>query len=179
MSKHGENKIILRALEPFDLEILYQWENDQEIWRVSNTLVPYSRHILQKYIEEAHRDIYETKQLRLIIDSTDSEKNQISVGAIDLFDFDPLHCRAGIGILIAEKKYRNKGFAGLALNEIIKYSFEILQLHQLYSNITVDNTASIRVFQKSGFTLSGIKKDWVKNKNGFIDEAIYQLINIL
>jgi diamine N-acetyltransferase len=176
--KQERNKIILRALEPYDLEILYRWENDQEIWKVSNTLAPFSNYILQKYIEDSHRDIYETKQLRLMIDTVDPDKNQISVGMIDLFDFDPFHNRAGIGILIGEKAKRNTGLASLALTEIKKYAFEILHLHQIYANITPDNTASLKVFKKAGFVSCGIKKDWIKIKGGYIDEFIYQLINL-
>jgi len=177
LNKQNGNRVILRALEPADLEILYDWENDREIWRVSNTLVPFSRYILQKYIENSHLDIYETKQLRLMIDLVDSNEKQITIGAVDLFDFDPYHMRAGIGILIGEKKLRNKGLAIASLSEIIKYSFEILQLHQLYANITIDNKISQHIFQKAGFTFTGIKKDWIKIPGGYINENFYQLIN--
>ena len=38
--------IQLRALEPSDLEVLYQWENDINIWKVSQTLAPFSKHVL-------------------------------------------------------------------------------------------------------------------------------------
>ena len=172
------NKIELRALEPEDLEILYQWENDQEVWKVSNTIVPFSRHILQKYIENAHLDIYQTKQLRLMIDYLAEDNSRITLGAVDLFDFDPFHLRAGIGILIGETENRNKGFASLALTEIIRYSFKVLQLHQIYANITLDNKPSISLFEKLGFVLSGVKKDWIKTPDGFLDEATYQLLNI-
>ncbi|MFW5831234.1 MAG: GNAT family N-acetyltransferase, partial [Prolixibacteraceae bacterium] len=63
--KYG--KISLRPLEPEDIDLLYQWENNMEIWEVSNTKAPFSRHILAMYIKESARGIYETKQLRLII----------------------------------------------------------------------------------------------------------------
>jgi diamine N-acetyltransferase len=176
-TRQEENKIVLRALEPDDLEILYKWENDRDIWKVSNTIVPFSRYILQQYIENAHLDIYQTKQLRLMIDLIDKENKCFTVGAIDLFDFDPFHLRAGIGILIGNKGYRNKGFAKQALSEIIKYAFKVLQLHQLYANITVDNEVSLYVFKNSGFILCGVKKDWVKIPDGYLDEATYQLLN--
>ena len=39
----NEAAIILRALEPEDVELLYTWENDHLIWQVSNTLIPFSR----------------------------------------------------------------------------------------------------------------------------------------
>lgn len=171
------NRITLRALEPDDIEILYKWENDRDIWRVSNTIVPFSRYILQKYIENSHLDIYQTRQLRLMIDYMDKDNKKLTVGAIDLFDFDPYHLRAGIGILIGDKEHRNNGFALQALTEIKKYSFEVLQLHQLFANITVDNKISIHVFEKSGFVLCATKRDWIKIPDGFLDEAIYQLIN--
>ncbi len=141
-----ENNIIkLRALEPSDIDLLYKWENDISVWRVSNTLAPFSKYIIKQYIENSHFDIYQTKQLRLIIDLKSGEE-LIPIGCIDLFDFEPFHNRAGIGILIADSEYRGKSYASEALDLLIKYSFEILNLHQLYCNITVDNEASLKLF---------------------------------
>ncbi len=62
------DKIILRALEPADADLLYQWENQMELWSVSNTLTPFSRHQIITYINQISLDIYQTKQLRLMID---------------------------------------------------------------------------------------------------------------
>ena len=170
----------LRALEPSDLDLLYSWENNMEIWNVSNTITPFSKYILNKYIESSHQDIYEAKQLRLIIEA----KNQSSlmfhpVGAIDLFDFDPFHSRAGIGILIHDAEERNKGYATEALKLLVKYSFETLQLHQLYCNIAAANLASIQLFQRLGFKIVGIKEQWLKMRNGWENELMLQLINPL
>jgi diamine N-acetyltransferase len=109
--------IVLRAPEPGDVDILYQWENDREIWKVSNTLTPFSKYILEKYIENAHLDIYQVKQLRLMIDVISEDKPPLTVGAVDLFDFDAHNLRAGVGILIGNKKDRNKGYATLALKK--------------------------------------------------------------
>ena len=83
--KKGQ-QITLRALEEEDIELLYKWENDMDIWEVSNTLTPFSRYQLKKYIEQAQLDIFQTKQLRLIIDLEENEKT-LTVGLIDLFDF--------------------------------------------------------------------------------------------
>ncbi|MFV0378234.1 MAG: GNAT family N-acetyltransferase [Mangrovibacterium sp.] len=163
-------KISLRPLEPEDLELLYQWENDSRVWPVSNTLSPFSRFVLRQYIEESHRDIYETKQLRLII-QTESGK---AVGAIDLFDFEPYHQRAGIGILIYAETDRQQGYASDALKAMCRYGTEILGLHQLYANIGANNPVSVSLFEKCGFQLSGTKKDWLKTKNGRTDELFYQ-----
>jgi len=112
-----ENKDIkLRALEPSDIEILYKWENDEDSWEVSNTNAPFSRYILQKYLDNAYRDIYENKELRLVIASKEDDE---AVGLIDLFDFDPFHSRAGVGILVAEKEHRRLGYGKQALECLV------------------------------------------------------------
>lgn len=168
--------IILRALEPSDVDLLFRWENDRSIWKVSNTITPFSRFILEQYIESSHQDIYHNKQLRLMIDMAENGKKYQTVGAVDLFDFDPLHLRAGVGILIYDDKLRNRGIATAALNELIKYCSDILHLHQLYCNIAADNEASMKLFKNAGFRLAGIKKDWIRKDDGFKDEALLQLI---
>ncbi|HBS88782.1 MAG: GNAT family N-acetyltransferase [Bacteroidetes bacterium GWF2_38_335] len=168
-------KIKLRALEPGDLDLLYSWENNTDVWKVSNTLTPFSMFTLKQFIESAGQDIYQTKQLRLVIVTV--EKKSKPVGCIDIFDFDPHHGRAGIGILIASENDRGKGFASDALDATIDYAFEILHLHQLYCNITEDNKTSIALFKKKGFKKTGSKTDWIKTGSGYLDEFTFQLLN--
>ncbi|NOZ45420.1 MAG: GNAT family N-acetyltransferase [Chlorobi bacterium] len=170
-----DGKIVyLRPLEPVDIDLLYKWENNSEIWHLSNTLVPFSRHIIKQYIESSVHDIYTTKQLRLIIEQKPDNK---PVGAIDIFDFSPYHLRAGIGILIAEQNARKKGFANEALQIVIKYSFSLLNLKQLYCNIEPDNVDSLYLFQNNGFEVTGTKKSWLKSNTDWKDELFLQLIN--
>jgi len=166
-------KIHLRALEPEDLDFLYTIENNESFWEVSSTQTPFSRFILEQYIVNSHQDIFEAKQLRLII--VDNITN-ISVGMIDLFEFNPLHKRAGIGILIIESE-QHKGFASEAIELLINYSFNQLNLHQLFANITVDNTKSLELFKKLNFKKIGIKKEWIFSQRDFKDEVLFQLIN--
>ncbi|PZX20703.1 diamine N-acetyltransferase [Breznakibacter xylanolyticus] len=169
------NDISLRAVEPSDVQTMYQWENQMELWTVGNTLTPFSKAVLEKYVKHATLDIYQTKQLRLMIDARENE-SMVTIGMIDLFDFDPYHSRAGVGILI-NQKHRNKGYAGIALTLFIDYCFSHLGLHQLYCHINADNEPSQRLFESHGFVQTGIRKDWRKIKNGYIDELVYQRIN--
>ena len=173
MTLKGQN-IYLRALEPEDLEFIYAIENDESVWEVSHTQTPYSRFLIRQYLENAHQDIYEAKQLRLAICLTNSSE---AIGLIDLFDFDPQHSRAGIGILIQNSSERNKGIGSEALQLLIEYAFSQLQLHQLYANIGTENEPSLQLFAKFGFQKIGIKKQWNKINNVYKDEALFQLIN--
>mgnify|MGYP001223665746 CR=1 FL=1 len=163
------DKIQLRALEPSDLETLYQWENNTNIWKVSQTITPFSKHVLTQYLANAHQDIFTAKQLRLII-----EKEDRSIGMIDLFDFVPTHQRAGVGIWIVDEGERQKGYAKEALQLIIDYAFKKLQLKQIYCNISSANKASINLFSSLDFMLVGVKKEWNRTQEGWEDELLFQ-----
>lgn len=165
--------IELRALEPEDLTFLFQMENDEKFWHVSNTQTPFSKYLLKNYIEQSHQDIYQAKQLRLIIEEKSSN---LAIGMIDLFDFDPQHKRAGVGILI-HPMHQQKGYASQALDLLVKYCFHRLGLHQLYANIASDNKVSIALFEKHLFKKIGLKKDWISSGNAFKDEILYQRIH--
>ena len=127
-----------------------------------------------QYLEQAHLDIHTAKQLRLVICCVTDNK---CLGFVDLFDFDPLNKRAGVGILIYEPESRRRGFAREALNLLIPYCFDHLGLHQLFANVGAQNQASIQLFEALGFIKSGVKRDWHWSHAGYIDELIYQKIN--
>ncbi|MEZ7902125.1 MAG: diamine N-acetyltransferase [Urechidicola sp.] len=168
----GQN-IYLRTIEPNDAQLMLKWENNSENWAVSNTLVPFSEHLILQYVNSA-QDIFETKQLRFIICVTDTDK---PIGTIDLFEYDPLNQRAGLGVLIDEVSERNKGYANEALKLMIRYSWDRLNLHGLFCNIFESNEHSIKLFQKNGFVQTGIKKDWALIKKNWENELFFQLIN--
>lgn len=165
----------LRALEPGDIDLLYEWENDTRVWHLSNTLAPFSRFALEQYVLSATDDIYATRQLRLMVDLQRNE-NPSTIGCIDLFDFDPANMRAGLGIMIIEEE-RGKGYASEALDLVIEYSFKRLRLHQLYANVIAENEASLELFKKKHFEIIGVKKEWLLKNGQWLDEYLLQLLN--
>ncbi|MCX6272034.1 MAG: GNAT family N-acetyltransferase [Bacteroidetes bacterium] len=168
--------LFLRALEPEDIDLLYRWENDFTLWHYSNTITPFSRFTLEQYVMNSNQDIFTTKQLRLMIVRKTEPGNPI--GTIDLFDFDPIHLHAGVGIMLMSD-FRKKGLALESLQILTRYAFNILHLHQLFCNITTDNEASLRLFGKSGFEITGTKKEWTRVGDIWKDEYTLQLINPL
>ncbi|MFB9054300.1 GNAT family N-acetyltransferase [Formosa undariae] len=168
----GEH-IFLRALEPEDLDFIHEVENNESIWELSNTQTPYSKYLIKQYLDDSHLDIYEVKQLRLVI--SDYENNVI--GLIDVFDFDFRNRKAGIGILITDEAKRAKGYGSEALSLLINYCFNQLQLHQVYCNISEDNEASLKLFKNQEFQIIGLKKDWNLVKGVYKNEFLLQLIN--
>lgn len=165
--------IRLRAMEPQDIEPMYRWENDPSIWQVSGTTAPFSRHALERFVEEQRFDIFQTRQQRLIIETVAEGR---IVGAIDLFELDTLNARAGIGILIYPSDARGKGYASDAIATICRYTSNVLRLHQLWCNVGTTNKASLALFRNNGFTEIGIKRDWQWTPDGYEDEILFQRI---
>ena len=161
----------LRALEPSDLELLYLWENDPEVWRVSGSCGPVSRERLQHFIEEQNYDIYATRQMRLIVES-----NGMAIGTLDIIDFDPQNMRFGIGILIYANENRRMGFARSAIEAIKEYGRTTLFVNQIWASVAEDNIASLELFRGCGFEECGRRKAWLRREGGYIDEIEFQCL---
>ncbi len=173
--KRLENGLVaLRALEPEDIELLYGWENDPKLWAVSGTTAPFSRHVLTQFIESQLQDIYQTRQMRLVIETADTLR---SIGTFDLFDFDPINARAGVGVMIYAESDMGQGYAASAIEVGVDYCFRVLGLHQLYANVAADNRPSLALFRKMGFEVVAEKKDWIRCGNSWQTEFMLTRIN--
>ena len=161
--------IHFRALEPEDLELLYRIENDDVLWRVGSTNVPYSRYVLHDYIANTRSDIYADRQLRLMIE----DDEHAVVGIIDLVSFDPRHLRAEVGIVICSDR-RRQYYATAAVQELCRYARETLHLHQLYVIIDVENQAAAQLFHNAGFQNESTLHDWLYADSGYHDAVLMQ-----
>jgi diamine N-acetyltransferase len=167
------DRILLRAVEPKDLDYLFQAENDMQIWNLSSTLIPFSRRTLKDYANSIH-DLATQKQFRYIIELSDS---RIVIGMVDLFDYDAVNARAGVGIIISEPNERNKGYALESLRLLEDYARKTLHLNQLYCSMHASNASSIKLFQKLGYIQVGVRKNWFKvNPDKWEDEIEFQLL---
>ncbi len=162
--------LMLRALEPTDLDKLYQWENDVDLWHTSATITPFSRKQLWDYIENYDGDIYRTRQLRLMI--VEVSTNQ-PIGTIDLYDFDPVNSRANVGILI-DKCYQHKGYGTSALTLLETYCHEHISLNQLVATVATDNEASLLLFRSLEYIEVGQMKWWLKRGHQYCDAILFQ-----
>lgn len=167
MSENNLTKVRLRAMEPEDLDFLYNIENDRELWNVGNTNVPYSRYVLHDYIANATNDIYSDGQVRMIVENADGR----TVGMADLFDFNASHRRAELSIVIM-KGCRRYGYAEASVRYMLHYVQRILHLNQVYAVISVDNRPSIALFDKCGFTTSANLPKWLFDGEKYTDAVV-------
>ena len=196
--------VALRAVEPRDVDLLYGWENDVRLWAVSGTTEPFSRAQIEQFVERQMEgaDLLRTGQLRLMIDvrqadglsradgAAENENGSMSgnvsgnvsgggfrtVGAVDLFEYDPLNGRAGLGILIYDEENRRRGYAFDTLEVLCRYAREQLRLHQLWCTVGAGNAASLALFRQAGFIETGVRRGWLWSPEGFLDEILFQKI---
>ena len=164
--------LLLRALEPEDLDILYEWENNMEVWKYGSTLTPYSKFALRDYLTNSLHGIVYSRQLRLM---AVEKKTGSVVGTVDLFDYDFIHQKACIGILV-DTQFRRKGYGKEILNMTAGYAFGFLHLNQLYAYIPVSNTNSFELLSKCGYKQSGLLKSWHKTSEGYEDVYLMQIL---
>ncbi len=167
----NQRGIVLRAMEPEDLDMLYRIENDQNLWNVSVTNVPYSRYTLHNYIASSVGDIYKDGQVRLMIENCEGAV----VGIVDIVDFNPVHRRAEVGIVIANS-FRRQGYASEALRHVAEYSLRVLHLHQLYAVVDIDNAASVELFVKMGYTSTAHLTNWLYDGHAYRDAIVMQKV---
>jgi diamine N-acetyltransferase len=165
------NKITLRAVEPQDLELLYSWENNPELWTAGNTRQPFSKFVLKQYILlQTEKDIYESRQLRLMITENEGKK---TVGTVDLYDFDIHNSRIALGLYV-DYNFQGRGYATEALHLTEEYVFNYLKINQLYCQISVKNTPSRTIFEREGYEQNGRLRNWIKTPDGFEDIIVFQ-----
>lgn len=171
MNIEGE-RIRLRAVEPEDVDLMYEWENDGAVWSVSGTLTPFSRRQMEIFVaSQLDADILRAGQLRLVVETRGEGR---PVGLVDLYDFDPLNRRAGVGILVHAAEDRGRGYASDAVAALCRYGAERLHLHQLWCETTTDNEPSLRLFRGAGFRDAGLRRDWLWDASGFKDVVLMQ-----
>ncbi|MBD5191782.1 MAG: GNAT family N-acetyltransferase [Bacteroidales bacterium] len=169
----SDGTLRLRAPEPHDSELFYKWENNTELWDTGSTCAPFSKQLIDDYIANYNPDIFTTRQLRLMIEV---EASGNVAGAVDIYDFDPVSRRAGIGFII-DPEYRGNGYGSEALLLVEQYCRQRLYMKQLYAYAGVENHASIKTLENASFKRCGKLRRWIcTGFNRFTDAFIFQIV---
>lgn len=96
-------------------------------------------------------------------------------GMIAHIDHYNSRCNAGIG-LGYDKQDWGKGYAREALQAVIAYCFNELNLNRIGAEIYEFNARSIRLFEGLGFQREGIRRGYIFKDGQFKDEYLYSLV---
>ncbi len=163
------NNIFLRKPILSDLNQLLLWENDFQKSFHTDHPIFYSVDEIQNFLISDH-DLLSKGQLRYIIVA-----NEIPVGCIDLYSYDLVNSRAGVGIFI-DSKFRLNGYASKSLKILKSVANQEYLISSLYAEIMASNSLSIRIFEKNGFIKNGKKQNWIRQQDSFEDVYFYQIL---
>ena len=162
-------RVLLRAVELHDADILRQMINDEEIERMMwGYSFPVAHHQQIKWIENLSG---EKSVFRAMIDVDGA-----AIGTIILSDIDMRNGTAEIHIKLAETAQRGKGYGTDAVRALLGYAFNELRLNCIYCRIKEDNIASRKLFQKCGFVQEGCLRSRVYRNGRYHDFYEYSIL---
>ena len=176
MNIYGK-KVVLRAMEPSDCEMVREMFNDPEIEDlVVGWAFPLSKYAQEKWYENHYGD----QDFRFIIETEEDG----AVGIATLLDIDWKNRSAEHGIKLAKKERRGKGIGTDAVMAIMRYAFDELGLNRLNGSWFTDNIASKHMYMKCGWREEGIRRKYIYKHGqwrdlvvtGILAEDYYKLI---
>lgn len=173
-------KVLLRAIEEDDLEMLRDMANDSEIERlVCGFSYPVSKYQQRKWFEEVSND---KQNVRYVIET----KEDGAVGFASIMAINWKNSTCLVGLKLCNKNLKSKGIGSDTVMTIMRYIFDELQLNRAGVNIIEYNVASMNLFyNKLGWKQEGIKRQFIFNNGkyhnlmeyGFLKNEYYELVN--
>lgn len=162
MNIRGE-KVVLRAIEPHDLEAIREMTNDaDQEFMIGGWNFPAAK----KHQEDWYQRILgDRNNYRFAIDC-----GGIFVGLVTLTDIDWKNRRAKSGIRLTLDAPKKQGIATDALMTMLDYVFEELDIHRVYATIIEYNHASRRLHAKCGYKEEGLLRQSVYKRGEFHNE---------
>lgn len=139
--------VFLRLIDKNDAILIFSWENDEEIKKVTRIESSLSIQMIDALIEE-QMNVWDSGQIRFIICKADTGA---PLGTVDLYEVNFNLFTAVIGILIARESDRNKGYGREAIQLIHEYANNTLGIKQISAKIQKENARSIAFFNSTGY----------------------------
>lgn len=146
-------KMLLRAVERDDLELLHGWWNDPGL----SHLMGERRHVSS--IEEteawfeAELEKTEPNEGRTFAIATPDGK---AIGTIRYGPYDTRDRACDVSLYLGDAGNRGKGLGTAALGILLGYLFEDLGLNRVRLYVHPDNAGAIRCYEKVGFVREGV-----------------------
>lgn len=164
------NEIVLKAVEPEDVDFMLECDNEPKAARWSDYRAPLSRNQLLSYALTYDADPFAAGQLRLIAHNNDGQR----VAVVDLYDISEKDSRAFIGIAV-HPSCRDKGFGTLTLEAISDFCRDRLGIKSLAAKVSTENSVATSLFLKAGYEKIAVLPSWHKIGDAFKDFYLFRL----
>ena len=169
----GERIYLTGISEPD--EAYLRWMEDNEVTKYLETRFnPSSVGEIQHYLDAVNSN---AGSFMFAIMKGNNLNTSEHIGNIKLGPIDWLHRFSSVGLLIGEKRLWGQGYGTEAIKIVVKFAFETLNLHKLTAGCYKENIASIRAFQKAGFTVEGELKSQYLLEGKYTSGILLGLVN--
>jgi len=163
-------KTRLRAIERADIPLFVRWFNDPEVLGFLSMYLPMSEAAEEQWFE---RQLADSKSLVFVIETMDGTP----IGNLGFCEIDQKNRHAWFGISICEAGYRDRGFGTDALDTLLKFAFEEMNLNRVALRVLDYNHRAIRCYEKVGFKREGRLRQSHFSKGRYVDELVMGILS--
>lgn len=128
-----------------DAELIQFWENDLELWKITDEPGPFLLKDIQNFLSNQN-DLFKAQQERWLIVNHD-----LSIGMLDVFEWDLNMKSIGVGIVIMKKEWRGKGIGREVMRLLELMLSSDYGVNCFWALVWVDNHAAICFFSQIGY----------------------------
>lgn len=160
MIYYKDDKIKIRDIQEEDAVNLFLWSIDKELNKNDPRPLPRtSKELAAECIDYCNRfdnEIFNKNSSKrkymyfIITDMADK-----AIGFVNFFSIDYLKQQGEMGIKIGDKTCWRKGIAARAVQVVVDYIFENMNINRIYIETTESNKPAISLFQKLQFEYCG------------------------
>lgn len=157
-------KVVLRALEKSDLDLLVEFVNDKEIHLMADDdfYVPQSREQVEKMFEELGKGEEEIGPFGIDVDGN-------LIGTCGLHHIDRHSRTCAFGINITNRSYLGQGYGRDAVEVLLEYAFRHRNFRKVWLSVYADNDRAVRAYKALGFKEEGLQREHVWNEGRYKD----------
>jgi len=165
-------RLYLRGTSLSDADDKYcRWMNDEQVTQyLESRFYPHSVDSIASYISQVNESS-DSVLFAIVVKDENAHVGNIKIGSIDW-----IHRYADVGVMIGEKAYWGRGLATEAIQLVVDYAFNKLNLRRLEAGCYANNVASIRAFQKAGFIEEGRLRQRYFWKGDYVDRVCLGIV---
>ena len=165
-------RLRLRKLTMRDAADIYEYSRDAEVarhvlWDAHRSILDSRGYI--RYMQRKYR-LEEPASWAIVLKAT----NRV-IGTIGFMWIQEENASAEVGYSLSRPHW-NRGYMTEALERVLRYGFEKMDMNRIEAQHEVDNPASGAVMRKCGMQKEGTLRQRLINKGRFVDVDLYAIL---